>query len=180
VIVDLASSLPVLGGCLHGRGLAGVASRYPPQSLRRRERRGGDHFFSPAALAASFHLAVSATKKRANSSGPPASVSKPWPLSAVCASPDLMTSGTAGASLSTTSAGVPAGAIRPNQMLVSKSGMPASAMVGRSGAMLGRLPAAEASAVSLPASTCEITDDAGENITAVRPAIKSVTACGLP
>ena len=47
---------------------------------------------------------------------------------------------------------VPAGAIRPNQILVSKSGMPASAMVGRLGSTLGRLFAADASAMSLPAS----------------------------
>jgi hypothetical protein len=65
-------------------------------------------------------------------------------------------------------------------MPVSKSGIPASAMVGRSGAMLGRLAAAEASATSLPASTMGITVEAGENITEVRPAIRSVTACGLP
>src|SRR5262249_31807410 len=76
--------------------------------------------------------------------------------------------------------GVPAGAIRPNQMLVSESGTPASAMVGRAGAVLGRLLAAEASALSLPALTCGITAEAGENITETRPASRSVTACGLP
>src|SRR6202030_2396253 len=160
--------------------------RHGQHEMRPAFRRGlADHnapryFFSPAALAASFHLAVSATMKRANSSGPPVSGSKPWLLSAVCASLDLIASGTARATLSTISGGVPAGAIRPNQMLVSKSGMPASAMVGRLGAMLGRFAAAEASAISLPASTCAITAEAGENITAVRPAIRSVTACGLP
>jgi hypothetical protein len=68
----------------------------------------------------------------------------------------------------------------PNQMLVSKSGMPASAMVGRLGAMEGRFAAAEASALSLPVSTCETTAEAGENIIEVRPASRSVTACGLP
>ena len=79
-----------------------------------------------------------------------------------------------------TSGGVPSGAISPNQMLVSKSGRPASAMVGRFGAMLGRLLAAEARPLRAPDSICGMTAEAGENIIEVRPAIRSVTACGLP
>src|SRR5262249_13794085 len=75
---------------------------------------------------------------------------------------------------------VPAGATRPNQIDVSKSGMPASAMVGVSGKAEGRFAVAEASSLSLPAATCDPMVDAGENIMVTRPAIRSVTACGLP
>ena len=68
---------------------------------------------------------------------------------------DFTASRAARASLSITSRGVPAGAIRPNQIEVSKSGMPASTMVGTSGRMPTRFAAADASALSLPAWTCE-------------------------
>ena len=51
---------------------------------------------------------------------------------------------------SITSRGVPAGAVRPNQIAVSKSGMPDSIMVGRSGRMPARLLPVDASTFSLP------------------------------
>src|SRR5262249_34001251 len=54
---------------------------------------------------------------------------------------------TARASLSMIWRGVPAGAMRPNQIEVSKSGMPASAMVGTFGEMPGRFDAAAGRAV---------------------------------
>src|SRR5262249_9444598 len=53
---------------------------------------------------------------------------------------DLSAALAAAPSLSIILRGVPAGAIRPNQTLTSKSGSPAaSAIVGRFGAMYGRL-----------------------------------------
>jgi len=83
---------------------------------------------------------------------------------AITTSFEATASRTARASLSTISRGVPAGAMRPNQIEVSKSGTPASAMVGTFGKMPGRFDAADARARSEPASTWEITAEAGENI----------------
>src|ERR1700686_1939147 len=57
-------------------------------------------------------------------------------------------------SAATISGGVPAGASRPNQTLVSKPGRPASAMVGTSGVIAARLDCATASATSSPDCTC--------------------------
>ena len=82
--------------------------------------------------------------------------------------------------VSITGRGVPAGANRPNQRLVSKWGMPASAMVGRSGSAPERLLAATASGLSLPAAIWPTTVEAGENVHNARPAMTSVTVCGLP
>ena len=63
---------------------------------------------------------------------------------AVTTSFEASASRTAPASLSITARGVPTGAI-PNEIEVSKSGRPASAMVGTFGRMPGRLVAADAS-----------------------------------
>ena len=71
---------------------------------------------------------------------------------------------------------MPAGAIRPNQMLASSSGRPTSATVGRSGSTPERFGAAQASALSVPALMCGSTIDTAENMTWVRPASRSVTA----
>jgi len=100
--------------------------------------------------------------------------------STLSTSSDFCAPATARESLSMMSRGVPAGATSPNQMLVSKSGMPASAMVGRFGAIEGRLLVAEASPLSLPASTWADTAEIGENMIETRPARRSVAACGLP
>jgi hypothetical protein len=76
--------------------------------------------------------------------------------------------------------GVPDGAIRPNQMLASRSGRPTSATVGTSGNTLPRFGAAHASAFSVPALMCGSTTDTAENMIWVRPARRSVTAGELP
>ena len=86
----------------------------------------------------------------------------------------------AAASLSMTARGVPAGATKPNQTLVSKSGRPDSAMVGRLGAMCGRLAEPEASPLIVPAETWGISVEATPSMIATRPAMRSVTAGGLP
>ena len=78
------------------------------------------------------------------------------------------------------SRGVSAGATRPNQPDVSKPGSANSAIVGRSGAALARFIPVEASAVILASSTCCSTVEAGEKNNWMRPATRSVTACGLP
>ena len=60
-------------------GLAKLGVRSYPKSLQPSVKLEGKlfgierYFFIPAALAASFHLAVSVTMKRANTSGPPLS-----------------------------------------------------------------------------------------------------------
>src|SRR5262245_57769535 len=113
---------------------------------------------------------------RANSSGLPLSGSMPCGRQLITTSFEATASRTARASLSMISRGVPAGAMRPNQIEVSKSGMPASAMVGTFGKMPGRFDAADARARSEPASTWEITAEAGENIIVTRPARRSVAA----
>ena len=114
------------------------------------------------------------------SSGPPSSGSTPCGRHAAITSFDFTASRTARESLSSTSRGVPAGAASPNQIAVSKSGIPDSIIVGTSGRMPGRLLPADASSLSLPSWTSEITAVAGENITWTRPASRSVAACGLP
>ena len=76
--------------------------------------------------------------------------------------------------------GVPAGATSPNHRTDSKSGTPASIMVGRSGMNGLRFASVTASATSLPARTCSITVEAGEKKPSMRPASRSVTTCGLP
>src|SRR5262249_34004518 len=116
----------------------------------------------------------------ANSAGPPLRGSMPCGRHVSTTSFEATASRTARASLSTIARGVPAGAMRPNQIEVSKSGMPASAMVGTFGKMPGGFDAADAMARSEPASTWEITAEAGENIIVTRPARRSVAACGLP
>src|SRR6516225_4607219 len=138
------------------------------------------HFFRPAAWATAPQRLLSVSMWRANSSGPPLSGSMPCGRHVTTTSFEATASRTARASLSMTSRGVPAGAIRPNQIEVSKSGMPASAMVGTFGKMPGRFDAADARTRSEPASTWEITAEAGENIIVTRPARRSVAACGLP
>src|SRR5262249_34750405 len=137
-------------------------------------------FFRPAAGAPPPQRLLSISMCRANSSGPPLSGSMPCGRQVITTSFAATASRAARASLSMTSRGVPAGAIRPNQIEVSKSGMPASAMVGTFGKMPGRCDAADARTRSEPASTWEITAEAGENIIVTRPARRSVAACGLP
>src|SRR5262245_49184659 len=138
------------------------------------------HFLRPAAWATPPQRLLSVSMWRANSSGPPLSGSMPCGRHVNTTSFAATASRTARASLSMISRGVPAGAMRPNQIEVSKSGMPASAMVGTFGKMPGRFDAADARARSEPASTWEITAEAGENIIVTRPARRSVAACGLP
>ena len=80
----------------------------------------------------------------------------------------------------TISAGVPVGAIIPNQVLVSKPGMPDSAMVGSEGAAALRFALLMASACSLPELTYGSTDNVFANIICTWPAMRSVTAGGVP
>src|SRR5262249_37299308 len=108
------------------------------------------YFFSLAACTATVHFSISRSMRRAKSSGGPPIASKPCDLKFACTSSDRIASLPARDSLSTTSRGVPAGTHIANQIDESKSGMPASAMVGRLGAALGRLADADAIAVSLP------------------------------
>jgi hypothetical protein len=51
---------------------------------------------------------------------------------------------------------------------------------GTSGSAWERLWVAVASGLSLPAAIWPITVEAGENVASARPAITSVTVCGLP
>ena len=77
----------------------------------------------------------------------------------------------------TISAGVPAGASRPNHELASKplTG-PASAIVGTSGKAALRSPLVTASAISLPALTCGSADGRLSNIRSIVPPIRSSSA----
>jgi tripartite-type tricarboxylate transporter receptor subunit TctC len=132
------------------------------------------------AAATSPQRLSSLAMRRASSSDPPSSGSTPCGRHAATTSLDFTASRSARESLSIASRGVPAGAIRPNQIAVSKSGMPDSIIVGTSGRMPGRLRPADANTLSLPSWTSEITAVAGENMTWTRPASRSVAACGLP
>src|SRR5215813_6716329 len=113
-----------------------------------------DYFLSPAASAAAVHLTVSRAMNCANSSGGPPIGSKPCARSLAATSSEASALLAAALSLSITSRGVPAAATRPNQTPASKSGSPASTMVGTFGAACARLDELWASALSRPASTC--------------------------
>ena len=76
--------------------------------------------------------------------------------------------------------GVPIGAMTPNQRLVSKSGMPASAIDGTSGSALARLFDAVASALSFPAVICPITVEAGEKNIVILSEDKASNIAKLP
>src|SRR5262249_6714698 len=140
----------------------------------------GGHFFRPAASATVAQRFISLARKPAKSSTLPPTRSMPCGVSALATSSALSASLPARLSLSTISFAVPAGAIRPNHSPLSKPGRPASTMVGRSGATAVRLASVEARATSVPSRTRCSTVEEGENSTWMRPASKSVPACGLP
>ena len=79
-----------------------------------------------------------------------------------------------------TSGGVPAGAISPNHVEMSKPGTPASAIVGRSGASFDRCDVVTASARSLPALTCTIAFARLSNMSWVSPASSAWVAGAAP
>src|SRR5207244_10058232 len=81
---------------------------------------------------------------------------------------------------STTDRGVPAGANRPNHTPASRTGRPASAIVGTSGAPGLRSREVIASARSLPARTCGIETSTLSNIIETCPPTKSCTAGAAP
>src|SRR5205085_3945877 len=102
------------------------------------------YFRSPAASAALRHMTRSRAMSCANSSGEPPNGSNPCARSLAPTPSDASAALAAAARFSTSGRGVPAGATRPNQTSVAKSGNPDSASVGRFGAMCGRLAEAEA------------------------------------
>src|SRR6202035_382918 len=75
----------------------------------------------------------------------------PWRSHAAMISGRLMVLLIAALSFSTIGFGVPAGAMMPSQMVASKPGTPASAMVGTSGSTLERVVAEVPSARTWPA-----------------------------
>src|SRR5262249_18312556 len=96
-------------------------------------------YFRWAAAATADQRAISLLMYSANLLGPPSSGSKPSLRSFSTASGACIVFCAALANLSITGRGVPTGAKRPNHRLVSKSGSPASVIVGTSGSALERL-----------------------------------------
>src|SRR5919204_3820134 len=138
------------------------------------------YFLSPAASAAAVHLTVSRAMNCANSSGGPPIGSNACARSLAATSLAASASLAAALSLSMIGRGVPAGATRPNQTPASKSGSPASTIVGTFGATCARLTELTAKALSLPESICGSIVEATPSISDTRPARRSVTAGGLP
>src|SRR5262245_44615093 len=87
----------------------------------------------PARVTTSIHMARSLAMKAANSCAEPIRTSAPSLPSAATSSADLRLSLIAALSLATMVAGVPAGATTPVNVSATKSGMPPSIMVGKSG-----------------------------------------------
>ena len=91
-----------------------------------------------------------------------------------------MMSDTARPSVSSTGAGVRAGATRPYQPTNETPGMPASAKVGTSGNCSMRRSPVTASARTLPARTCGAADETVSTPRSTSPPIMAVTSCALP
>src|SRR5262249_53808013 len=127
------------------------------------------YFLSPAASAAAVHLTVSRAMNCANSSGGPPMGSKPCARSLATTSSEASALLAAALSLSITARGVPAGATKPNQTPASKSGSPASTMVGTFGATCARLAELAARAFRPPASSCGMIVEATPRLNETRP-----------
>ncbi|MNC67884.1 hypothetical protein D3C75_1184270 [compost metagenome] len=78
------------------------------------------------------------------------------------------------------SAGVPAGAARPNHVTASKPGKPRSAMVGTSGMSGARCEDVTASARILPLRTWPISVGTDDRYMSICPPIRSLEACAAP
>src|SRR5262245_60928512 len=107
----------------------------------------------PARVTTSIHMARSLAMKAANSCADPVRTSAPSLPSAATISADLRLSLMAALSLATMVADVPAGATTPVNVSATKSGMPPSIMVGKSGASALRVALATPSARIFPART---------------------------
>ena len=87
---------------------------------------------------------------------------------------------TSSVSRATISFGVFAGASRPNQLAISKSGTPASDIVGSSGMSFERSGPATARSLSLPPSDIDFADGGPVSMTSTTPATTSVIAGAVP
>ncbi|MCY1202392.1 hypothetical protein D9M72_138780 [compost metagenome] len=84
------------------------------------------------------------------------------------------------ASLAAMAGGVPLGAHRPYQVLMSKPGKPDSAMVGTSGNSATRCATVTATARSLPDLMNGVADGIESNMNWICPPTRSVSAGALP
>src|SRR5262249_26136977 len=132
----------------------------------------------PARVTTSIHMARSLAMKAANSCADPVRTSAPSLPSAATISADLRLSLMAALSLATMVADVPAGATTPVNVSATKSGMPPSIMVGKSGASALRVALATPSARIFPARTSGSRPATSPNRMCTSPATMPATASG--
>src|SRR6267378_1359746 len=133
------------------------------------ETRAGYSALIPAALAILPNLAISLLMCAANCSGVLDATSSPRVLSVAFSSAFPNTLTASAFSRLMIAAGVPAGTSNPNHEVISKSGSPASGIVGTSGSRLARLCTVTASGLTFPALICEPMYTTLENIIDTSP-----------
>src|SRR5215470_10998542 len=124
---------------------------------------------APENFATCAHFSMSWRKKASSSAGVIVIGIAPWRSHAATISGRVMVLLMAALSLSTIGFGVPAGAIRPSQIVASNPGTPASAMVGTSGSTLDRVVAVVPSARTWPAWTLDAMVVMASNIISICP-----------
>src|SRR5262245_3822867 len=149
-------------------------------TLDNAEERASQSIFAPERFTTSAHLAESRRMVSANSSGVPPAGSSPISPNLALNRGEAIDLLIAPLSLSTTGLGRPAGPITPLQVLASYPGIPASAIVGRSGNPGERLGPLTASAFTFPERANGDMELRLSNITCTWPAIRSLIAIAPP